>query len=120
MYILITISFRTVGFYKFIVKLILPENNFYCNYDTEKIKDSKHTNNICNEGRTIYKSQFVGIDNKPYPTKCLLCDLKFVLPENEKDLLTHLFKEHRLIIGDVWKIASLKRFKLILNRSYIS
>ncbi|KOC69728.1 Zinc finger protein 277, partial [Habropoda laboriosa] len=58
----------------------------------------------------VYKSQFVGIDNKPYAAKCLLCDVKFTLPENEKDLLTHLFKEHRLIIGDTWKIASLKSY----------
>ena len=58
----------------------------------------------------MYKSQFVGLDDKPHATKCLLCDAEFVLPENETGLLTHLFKEHFLVIGDVSKIASLKSY----------
>lgn len=56
-----------------------------------------------------YKSQFIGIDDEPCNSKCLFCDNSFILPTNEKDFLTHLFKEHRLVISDVWKIASLKR-----------
>lgn len=58
----------------------------------------------------MYKSQFVGLDDKPCDTKCLLCDCIFVLPTNETDFLTHLFKSHRLVIADVSKIASLKRY----------
>ena len=58
----------------------------------------------------MYKSQFVGLDDKPYATKCLLCDMEFVLPENVPELLTHLFKKHLLIIGDVLKIASLQSY----------
>lgn len=72
----------------------------------EKCKDSLPANEDC----ITYKSQFVSLDDKPYDTKCLLCDTKFVLPEKEKDFLTHLFKEHRLVIGDVWDIASLKSY----------
>lgn len=58
----------------------------------------------------IYKSQFVGIDGVPSETKCFLCDVLFVLPTNEKEFLAHIFKEHRLVIGDVWKIACLKSY----------
>lgn len=58
----------------------------------------------------MYKSQFIGLDDKPCDTKCLLCDYIFVLPTNETDFLTHLFKSHRLIIADVSKIASLRRY----------
>ncbi|XP_011250752.2 zinc finger protein 277 isoform X2 [Camponotus floridanus] len=58
----------------------------------------------------MYKSQFVGLDDKPCDTKCLLCDCIFVLPTNETDFLTHLFKSHRLVIADVTKIASLKSY----------
>ncbi|CAK9825364.1 Zinc finger protein 277 [Anthophora retusa] len=76
----------------------------------EKYKDLSSTDSVFDRNYTTYKSQFVGIDNKPSATKCLLCDIKFTLPENEKDLLTHLFKEHRFIIGDVWKIASLRSY----------
>ncbi|XP_077256045.1 zinc finger protein 277 [Temnothorax americanus] len=59
---------------------------------------------------TMYKSQFVGLDDKPCDTKCLLCDRTFVLPTNETDFLTHLFKAHRLVIADVWKIANLRSY----------
>ncbi|XP_018399588.1 PREDICTED: zinc finger protein 277 [Cyphomyrmex costatus] len=58
----------------------------------------------------MYKSQFVGLDDKPCDTKCLLCDCTFVLPTNETDLLIHLFKVHRLVIADVWKIANLRSY----------
>ncbi|XP_018359068.1 PREDICTED: zinc finger protein 277 [Trachymyrmex cornetzi] len=58
----------------------------------------------------MYKSQFVGLDDKPCDTKCLLCDCTFVLPTNEMDLLTHVFKVHRLVIADVWKIANLRSY----------
>ncbi|KAK2583997.1 hypothetical protein KPH14_006456 [Odynerus spinipes] len=57
-----------------------------------------------------YKTQLVGIDDEPSDTKCLLCKESYVLPTNEKEFLTHLFKEHRLVIGDVRKIASLKSY----------
>ncbi|XP_066602399.1 zinc finger protein 277-like [Prorops nasuta] len=56
------------------------------------------------------KSQFVGLDNEPDDAKCLMCDDKYILPTNEKEYLTHLFQEHRLVIGEVWKIASLKSY----------
>lgn len=58
----------------------------------------------------MYKSQFIGLDDKPCDTKCLLCDCTFILPTNETDFLTHLFKAHRLVIADVTKIASLRRY----------
>lgn len=58
----------------------------------------------------MYKSQFVGLDDKPCETKCLLCDCAFVLPTNETDFLRHVYMMHHLVIGDVWKIASLKRY----------
>lgn len=58
----------------------------------------------------MYKSQFVGLDDVPSDTKCLLCESTYVLPTNETDFLTHLFKFHRLVIGDVWKIASLRSY----------
>lgn len=58
----------------------------------------------------MYKSQFISLDDKPGDTKCLLCDCIFVLPTNETEFLTHVFKEHRLVIADVWKIANLRRY----------
>nr|XP_031840182.1 zinc finger protein 277 isoform X2 [Nomia melanderi] len=69
-----------------------------------------HSSTVCKQDYNTYKFPFIGLDDKPYATKCLLCDIKFVLPDNEKDLLTHLFKEHRLVIGDIWNIASLKSY----------
>ncbi|XP_003490408.2 zinc finger protein 277 [Bombus impatiens] len=77
---------------------------------TEKYKDLLPINSVYNEDDTVFKSQFVGLDDKPYNTKCVLCDEKFVLPKNEKELLSHLFEKHRLVIGDVWNIASLKSY----------
>ncbi|XP_076632951.1 zinc finger protein 277 isoform X1 [Colletes latitarsis] len=76
----------------------------------EKHKDLLYPDDVCKQDHTTLKSQFIGLDDKPYATKCLLCDIKFVLPENEKCFLTHLFEQHRLIIGDVSKIASLKSY----------
>lgn len=52
-----------------------------------------------NEKPTIFKS------DEAEECYCVLCDEKFVLPESEKQLLTHLFMEHRLVIGDVNQIA---------------
>ncbi|XP_060818823.1 zinc finger protein 277 [Bombus pascuorum] len=77
---------------------------------TGKYKDLLPINSVYNEDGTIFKSQFIGLDDKPYNTKCVLCDEKFVLPKNEKELLSHLFEKHRLVIGDVWNIASLKSY----------
>lgn len=61
----------------------------------------------------MYKSQFVGLDDKSSETMCLLCDHTFILPTNETDFLKHLYVVHRLVIGDVWKIASLKRYNKV-------
>ncbi|XP_070161115.1 zinc finger protein 277 [Polyergus mexicanus] len=58
----------------------------------------------------MYKSQFIHLDDKLCDTKCLLCDCTFILPINETDFLTHLFKTHRLVIADVTKIASLRSY----------
>lgn len=55
------------------------------------------------------KSQFVGIDDDPLDTQCLLCEASYILPDDQKNMLTHFFQEHRLVIGDVDKIMSLKR-----------
>lgn len=41
---------------------------------------------------------------------CVLCDIKFTFPTEEQDFLAHLFKEHRLVIADVKKIAELKDY----------
>ncbi|XP_034943253.1 zinc finger protein 277 isoform X2 [Chelonus insularis] len=62
------------------------------------------------ESTVHLKTQFVGIENDPGESPCLLCNLTFILPTNEKVFLSHLFEEHRLIIGDVWKIASLRSY----------
>lgn len=58
----------------------------------------------------MYKSQFVDLDDNPSDTKCLLCDCTFVLPTRDTDFLKHLFEAHCLVIGDVSKIASLRRY----------
>lgn len=59
---------------------------------------------------TRNRSQFVGLDGKPYGIKCLLCECTFVLPTNEANFHKHLFDAHRLIIGDAPKIASLTSY----------
>ncbi|XP_051174353.1 zinc finger protein 277 [Leptopilina boulardi] len=69
------------------------------------------TENVNSENQeSRLKSQFIELDDKPKDTKCLLCNSNFVLPTNEKEFLTHIFKEHRLVIGDVKEIASLKSY----------
>ncbi|XP_076647036.1 zinc finger protein 277 [Halictus rubicundus] len=73
-------------------------------------ENSSHSSTACKQNHSSPKFPFVGLDEKPYATKCLLCDITFVLPNNEKDLLTHLFKEHRLVIGDVGSIANLRSY----------
>ncbi|KAH0539277.1 zinc finger protein 277 isoform X1 [Cotesia glomerata] len=67
-------------------------------------------NYLAEKDKVYYKSQFVGIDNDPGESECLFCDLSFILPTNEKDYLSHLFEKHRLVIGDVKKIASLRSY----------
>ncbi|XP_023245306.1 zinc finger protein 277 isoform X2 [Copidosoma floridanum] len=56
------------------------------------------------------KSQFYDINDEPCDVACLLCESSFILPTDENDFLLHLFNEHRLVIGDVDKIASLKSY----------
>ncbi|KAM3965659.1 zinc finger protein 277 [Aphomia sociella] len=41
---------------------------------------------------------------------CVLCEVVFVLPACEKQLLTHLFMEHRLVIADVNQIADMNEY----------
>ncbi|KAL4701973.1 hypothetical protein ACJJTC_017819 [Scirpophaga incertulas] len=53
------------------------------------------------EKPTIFKSVV------PEECQCVLCEEKYILPASEKQLLTHLFKEHRLVISDVNQIADL-------------
>lgn len=42
-------------------------------------------------------------------TECILCDLKFELPKQQDELLSHIFNIHKLVIADVPLIASLSR-----------
>ncbi|XP_049876377.1 zinc finger protein 277 [Pectinophora gossypiella] len=53
---------------------------------------------------TIFKS------DEPRECSCVLCEENFVLPANEKQLLTHLFMEHRLVIADVNQISDLNEY----------
>lgn len=69
---------------------------------------------LLNLSITSYKSQFNDIDDEPCNVVCLLCDSAFVLPTDQKNFLLHLFNEHQLVIGDVDKIASLKRYFLYI------
>ncbi|XP_012268924.2 zinc finger protein 277 [Athalia rosae] len=62
------------------------------------------------ESSSKCKSQFVGLDDDPQETKCFLCEASYVLPDNQKEMLTHIFNEHRVVIGDVEKISSLKSY----------
>lgn len=41
---------------------------------------------------------------------CVLCDEIFILPAAEKQMLTHFFMEHRLVIADVNQISDLKSY----------
>lgn len=56
------------------------------------------------ENPSIFKSEEL------VECSCLLCDDKFTLPSQEKQLLTHLFMVHRLVIADVNQIADLKEY----------
>ncbi|CAF4878932.1 unnamed protein product [Pieris macdunnoughi] len=49
-------------------------------------------------------------NDDPEECACLLCDEKYILPTSEKDLLTHLFMKHRLVIADVNQIADLPNY----------
>ncbi|XP_053610960.1 zinc finger protein 277 [Plodia interpunctella] len=53
------------------------------------------------ETPTIFKS------DESVECFCVLCEEKYHLPSEEKQLLTHLFMEHRLVIADVNQIADL-------------
>ncbi|XP_059048721.1 zinc finger protein 277 [Achroia grisella] len=53
---------------------------------------------------TIFKS------DERTESRCVLCDEIFILPTFEKQLLTHLFMEHRLVIADVNQIADLNGY----------
>ncbi|XP_028173320.1 zinc finger protein 277 [Ostrinia furnacalis] len=53
------------------------------------------------ETPTLFRSE------EPEECLCVLCDEKFSLPTAEKQLLTHLFMKHRLVVSDVNKIADL-------------
>lgn len=57
-----------------------------------------------NENPTIFKS----IETEECP--CVLCEEKFLLPESEKQFITHLFMEHRLVIADVNQIADMTEY----------
>ncbi|KAJ2940447.1 hypothetical protein O0L34_g130 [Tuta absoluta] len=56
------------------------------------------------EKATIFKS------DDTVECYCPLCDEKFVLPSAEKQLLTHLFMQHRLVVADVNQIADLNEY----------
>lgn len=56
------------------------------------------------EKPTIFKS------DDPQECSCILCDEKFLLPDSEKQLLTHLFMNHRLVVADVNQIADLDAY----------
>ncbi|XP_023953473.2 zinc finger protein 277 [Bicyclus anynana] len=53
------------------------------------------------ENPSIFKT------DTPNECPCVLCDEVYVLPASEKQFLTHLFMEHRLVIGDANQIADL-------------
>lgn len=38
-------------------------------------------------------------------TKCLICDVTYVMMKEMKEYLAHLYKEHRMIIADVYRMA---------------
>lgn len=46
----------------------------------------------------------------PVECYCILCDEIFTLPAFEKQMLTHLFMVHRLVIADVYDIADLVEY----------
>lgn len=57
-----------------------------------------------NEKPTIFKS------DAPEDCLCVLCEEKYILPASEKQLLTHLFMKHRLVVSDVNQIADLNSY----------
>ncbi|CAK1587159.1 unnamed protein product [Parnassius mnemosyne] len=56
------------------------------------------------EAPTIFKT------DEPVQCTCVLCEEKFILPASEKQMLTHLFMDHRLVIADVNQIADLNAY----------
>lgn len=48
--------------------------------------------------------------DKERPVCCLLCDLKFLHPSGEQDILKHLMEAHKFVIGDVHMIADLPSY----------
>lgn len=56
------------------------------------------------EKPTIFKS------DQPEECMCVLCEENFNLPSTEKQLLTHLFMKHRLVIADINQIADLAAY----------
>ncbi|XP_032519099.2 zinc finger protein 277 [Danaus plexippus] len=47
---------------------------------------------------------------KSVECSCVMCDEIFMLPMSEKQMLTHLFMKHRLVIADVNQIADLQAY----------
>ncbi|XP_050347792.1 zinc finger protein 277 [Nymphalis io] len=56
------------------------------------------------EKQSVFKCE------KPTECACILCDEIFSLPSSEKQFLTHLFMEHRLVIADVNEIADFRSY----------
>lgn len=56
------------------------------------------------ENPSIFKCE------KPVECSCMLCDEIFLLPAAEKQMLTHLFMIHRLVIADVYDVADLVEY----------
>lgn len=53
----------------------------------------------------------ISFDDSEYNrTECILCDVTFDLPNQQSELLTHVFEAHRLVIADVPFIASLSKY----------
>ncbi|XP_063989668.1 zinc finger protein 277 isoform X2 [Diachasmimorpha longicaudata] len=63
-----------------------------------------------NESRLNIPTLFIGLDGEPADTQCLLCDASFILPTDEEQFLKHIFQQHRMVIGDVSNIASLRSY----------
>ena len=90
------INFRTL----ILIEFFIGNSNFDIDQITSRLQGVSIT----------LKSQFTDLDDLPCNVPCLLCDSSFILPSKEQDFLTHLLNEHQLVIGDVEKIASLKRY----------
>lgn len=48
--------------------------------------------------------------NQKEETACLLCEETFVLPGQQPSLLTHLFNQHKIVIGEVNMVADLPAY----------